>query len=61
MSKVRRGAEILLVIWLFAVAADYAGLIELPGYVADLAALTLIILVGSMIWKYLIRRDKAHG
>ena len=59
--RVRGAAEVILVVWLLGVGVDYAGFIELPGLLADLGLLTLVILIGYMAWKYLIRREKAHG
>jgi hypothetical protein len=47
--------ELLLTVWLLFVLADYFGLIVLPGLIADAAAITFLILVGTMIWKYFIR------
>jgi hypothetical protein len=37
------------------VLLDYSDVIEMKGLVADLALLTLLLLVASIVWKYLIR------
>ena len=45
----------LLGLWLVLVLLDYYGAIELPGYAADLALLTVLVVIANMIWKYGLR------
>jgi putative flippase GtrA len=52
----RRGFDILIGVWLLFVLAAYAGLIHFDGFVADVAAFTVLLIVAGMAWKYILSR-----
>jgi len=50
-----RITNLTLGLWLFAVLFAYLGVLKLTGIVADLAMVTLLMVIAGMIWKYAAR------
>jgi hypothetical protein len=50
-----RTGNVVVVMWLCAVLLAYAGLFKLPAVLADAAALTVVVIVATMIWKYVLQ------
>ncbi len=50
-----RTTNVILGLWLFVVLFAYFGLLKLTGVFADLALLTVLVVIAQMIWKYALK------
>jgi hypothetical protein len=50
-----RMANAILGVWLIVVLIAYFGVLKLPGVLADLAMLTVLVVIAQMIWKYALQ------
>jgi hypothetical protein len=50
-----RAGNAVIGVWLGIVLFTYAGFLKLPGLLADAAALTVLVIIANMIWKYAVR------
>ena len=50
-----RTANAILGVWLFVVLFAYFGLLKLSGLVADLALLTVLVILVQAIWDFFVR------
>jgi hypothetical protein len=51
-SLLRQFANALIGLWLIVVLCDLVGLFALPWWAADIASLTVVVVLAGMIWKY---------
>lgn len=54
-STVARAANTLLGLWLFVVLLGYFGALKLTGLIADLALVTVLVVLAQMLWELALR------
>ena len=50
-----RAANGLLALWLLVVMLGYFGALELTGLIADLALVTVLVVLARMLWEFAVR------